>query len=112
MHRSYPKSKPLRSEPYRRLVASLPCINCGVSGCSQAAHPNAGKGKGIKADDRLCFPLCCTRPGNTGCHYLHDQHRLLPKGERASREAQWARMTAESIYYAGLWPAGLERTLG
>ena len=42
------KSAPVRSEAYRRAVASLPCINCGVPGHSQCAHSNSGKGAGIK----------------------------------------------------------------
>ena len=42
------KAAPVRSEAYRRAVASLPCINCGVPGHSQCAHSNSGKGAGIK----------------------------------------------------------------
>lgn len=42
------KDAPVRSEAYRRAVASLPCINCGVPGHSQCAHSNSGKGAGIK----------------------------------------------------------------
>ncbi|WP_258304996.1 hypothetical protein, partial [Escherichia coli] len=38
------KEAPVRSEPYRRAVASLPCVICGVHGYSQAAHANTGKG--------------------------------------------------------------------
>ena len=42
-----PKDAPVRSEAYRRAVASLPCIACGIQGYSQAAHlqPEA---KGMK----------------------------------------------------------------
>ena len=40
---SFPKSKPVRSAAYRRIVASLPCCICGVPGQSQAAH---GSGAG------------------------------------------------------------------
>ena len=44
------KAAPVRSEAYRRLVASLPCIACGIQGYSQAAHlpPEA---KGMKQVD-------------------------------------------------------------
>ena len=38
------KAHPVRNEAYRRAVASLPCVICGVSGYSQAAHGNSGKG--------------------------------------------------------------------
>ena len=44
----------IRSEYYRRYVAALPCIHCGLEGYSQAAHANNsifGKGMGQKAHD-------------------------------------------------------------
>lgn len=47
------KAMPVRSEAYRRAVASLPCVNCGVHGYSQAA--NTGKGKGTKTHDFMTF---------------------------------------------------------
>ena len=43
-----PKAAPVRSEAYRRIVAAMPCIHCGIAGYSQHAHANAGKGKGMK----------------------------------------------------------------
>ena len=43
-----PKAAPVRSEAYRRAVATLPCAICGVHGYSQAAHGSEGKGMGIK----------------------------------------------------------------
>ena len=40
-----PKDAPVRNEAYRRAVASLPCIACGIQGYSQAAHlPPEAKG--------------------------------------------------------------------
>lgn len=75
---SFPKApKPLRSEPYRRLVASLPCIACGVVGRSNHAHSNTGKAKAMKNDDRDAFPLCVDQPGKVGCHTMHDQRRMF-----------------------------------
>ncbi|PIG09522.1 hypothetical protein [Comamonas sp. 26] len=62
------KEKVVESEPYRRLVAELPCLWCGVEGYSQHAHLNLGKGFGMETDDRTGFPLCCSRPGIEGCH--------------------------------------------
>lgn len=38
---SFPKSAPVRNATYRRAVASLPCVICGVPGYSQAAHGSA-----------------------------------------------------------------------
>ena len=43
------KAAPVRNEAYRRAVASLRCIHCGVLGYSQAAHlPPEAKGMGMK----------------------------------------------------------------
>lgn len=72
-HDPVPKDEPVRSEGYRRWIASLPCFGCGIEGFSQCAHPNQGRGLGQKATDADCFPLCCTRPGHMGCHVMHDQ---------------------------------------
>ena len=39
------KDNPVRSQQYLRIVASLPCIACGIHGYSQAAHlPPEAKG--------------------------------------------------------------------
>ena len=89
-----PKAAPVRSEPYRRLVASLPCANCGIEGYSQAAHPPP-TGKGIKESDLECFPLCCARPGINGCHADFDQYRLAPKA--GMRDLAW-RWTGDTQY--------------
>ncbi len=61
-----PKDPPLRSEPYRRYVASLPCAHCGRAGPSQCAHADEGKGLSLKASDRTCFPLCADGPSRRG----------------------------------------------
>lgn len=95
-----PKTKPTRDEAYRRFVASLPCAHCRIEGYSQAAHPNTGKAKGMKADDRLCFPLCCDRPGVKGCHAMFDQHQLFPREQRADVEREWALLTQEKLKQA------------
>ena len=108
MHRPMPKAPaPLRHEGYRRLVAALPCIHCGLWNCSQAAHPNYGKAKGRKTDDRLCFPLCCVRPLVSGCHVRHDNYNLLPLERLQRTEVEWAIKTQATICAAGLWPKGL-----
>lgn len=105
--RARPKVEPVRSEAYRRAVASLSCIRCGIAGHSQAAHPNTGKGAGTKADDRLCFPLCADRPGVRGCHSLFDQGALYTRDQRRALEPEWARATIGAVISRGLWPAGL-----
>ena len=97
-------------EPYRRVVADLPCIWCGIMGYSQCAHLNRGKGMGLKTDDRTGFPLCCSRPGIEGCHVAYDNYRLLESGGReAHREygIEAGRFTREQILKAGLWPKKL-----
>lgn len=103
------KVVPVVSERYRRLVALLPCKICGIEGYSQAAHPNTGKGTGTKTDDRLCFPLCCDRPGVRGCHPRFDQGALFTKADRRAVEPEWGADTRRKIIDLGLWPAGLAR---
>ena len=104
-----PKAAPVRSEAYRRAVASLPCIACGIYGYSQHAHGNEGKGMGLKTDDRTGVPLCCARPGEEGCHTKFDQYRLLPGGREAHREAMrtWGAQTRAMVHSLGLWPKAL-----
>ena len=103
------KDAPARSEAYRRIVAAMPCIHCGIAGYSQHAHANAGKGKGIKTDDRMGFPLCAARPGVEGCHAAFDQYQLLPGGrdEHAEAGERWAERTRAAVLEAGVWPERL-----
>ena len=101
------KENPLRSEAYRRAVAGLPCICCGIAGYSQAAHANHGKGAGLKTDDRTCFPLCCDRPGAKGCHPKFDRYELYPKHAAALVAEAWGADTRRRIEMMGLWPKDL-----
>lgn len=106
------KDAPVRSEPYRRAVASLPCAICGVPGYSQAAHANQGKGMGIKASDLDSFPLCTVHPGADGrlvqgCHENFDQGALFTKAVRRELEPVWAADTQRRILAMGLWPKAL-----
>ena len=107
-----PKTAPVRSEAYRRAVASLPCAICGVPGYSQCAHSNSGKGAGIKASDLDSFPLCTVHPGADGslvqgCHERFDQGALFLKSVRRELEPVWAADTRRKIQAMGLWPKGL-----
>ena len=103
------KDAPVRSEAYRRLVAAMPCKACGVQGYSQAAHPNSGKGLGIKTSDLDCFALCCDRPGVLGCHCLFDNYQMGGKRAQALMEQAWAADTRAQINALGLWPATLSQ---
>lgn len=102
-----PKDEPVRSEPYRRLVAALPCMLCGIEGFTQHAHGNRSKGMGLKTCDLFAFPLCAPRPGAAGCHAQLDQGTLFPKAARREIEQEWARRTVQFVIAAGQWPAGL-----
>lgn len=101
------KDAPVRSEAYRRAVASLPCAICGVPGYSQAAHANQGKGMGMKACDLTCFPACGPRPGFQGCHAALDQGVLFLKAVRRELEPVWAADTRRKVQALGLWPKNL-----
>ena len=102
-----PKDDTVTSEPYRRLVAALPCKVCGIAGISQAAHPNTNKGADLKTDDRECFPLCCDQPGRVGCHPKFDQGALFTKTVRRELEPAWGADTRKTIKARGLWPKGV-----
>ncbi len=102
-----PKAAPVRSEAYRRVVATLPCAICGLYGYSQAAHANTGKGMGLKACDLTCFPACGPRPGEQGCHAALDQGALFLKAVRRELEPAWAADTQRLVHTMGLWPAGI-----
>ena len=102
-----PKTAPVRSEAYRRVVAGLPCVICGVPGFSQAAHANTGKGMGMKACDLTLFPACADRPGVRGCHSQIDQGTLFSKAVRRELEPAWAVDTQRKIKAMGQWPANL-----
>ncbi|MFN5350005.1 MAG: hypothetical protein ACK5A0_10770 [Polaromonas sp.] len=103
-----PKTEAVRSEAYRRLVAAMPCKACHIEGYSQAAHlpPDA---KGAKQDDRLIFPLCCTRPGITGCHVDYDRYRMHPHELAIAIGLAWAMATMQEIIAAGDWPKNLPK---
>lgn len=103
------KSKPIRSEAYRRAVASLPCVICGYPAPSQAAHGSDGKGMGLKACDLTIFPACADRPGVRGCHSKLDQGALFSKAVRRTLEPVWAADTRRRITSMGLWPANLQK---
>ena len=100
------KEHAVRSEPYRRMVAELPCMRCGLEGSSQAAHPPPS-GKGIKEDDRDCIPLCCTRLLVPGCHVDLDQFRLMPKQQAIRWVLSMAYFVRRTIVANGDWPKNL-----
>ena len=99
------KDAPVVSEHYRRLVAALPCIHCGIYGHSQAAHADQGKGACIKSDDRTCFPLCCTRPGQQGCHDLIGATGAYTRDERRKLESEYGMRTRNMLAELNVWPA-------
>lgn len=84
-----------RSEDYRRLVAGLPCVLCGLEGYAQAAHPNSNKAKGVKADDLLCFPLCSA--GGNDCHSRFDRYEICHASAMPQREALWCAWTQAAL---------------
>lgn len=101
-----PKEAVVRSEPYRRLVASMPCRHCHKPGPSQAAHiPTSGKG--IKTDDRQTFALCADGPRYKGCHPQFDQYQLGDHAWTVAQGEEWARETRLEITVAGEWPKKL-----
>ena len=106
---SCPKENVMHHEGYRRLVSLMACKLCGIVGYTQVAHSNYGKGMAIKADDRMCFPLCGDRPGVLGCHTKLDRGLLFTQAVRREVEQAWAADTRRAIEAAGNWPADLPK---
>lgn len=90
-----PKENRMEDAEYRQLVATLRCICCGAVGHSQAAHPNTGKGMGLKTDDRECFPLCTV--GANDCHGGFDQRAMYSKEKRRELEPLWGNQTRATL---------------
>ena len=65
-----PKRKLVRDPKYRKWLKTQPCIVCGKSGETEAAHIRIGAhaGKGEKPGDDSCVPLC------SACH--REQHNI------------------------------------
>lgn len=84
-----PKASPVRSESYRRWIASHDCIDCGIGGWSQCAHENAGKARGAKVCDLRTFPLCAPRFGLMGCHFQFDNYIERTRDECRALGAVW-----------------------
>lgn len=99
-----PKVAPLRSEPYRRWVASLACIHCGREGLSQAAHSDTGKGIGIKSCDSTVVPLCADGPARHGCHSIFGASGRLSRAQRRRLESTYVRAVQERAEEEGKWP--------
>lgn len=99
-----PKQAPKRSEPYRRWVASLPCIHCKREGQSQAAHSDTAKGLSIKADDVTCIPLCADGFARPGCHTLFGSSGMFTQAQRRLLELHYAEKVQAMAKAAGKWP--------
>jgi len=92
----FPKSRPVRSEPYRRWVSTLACMGCGIEGHTQVAHSNQakhGKGMSQKASDLATFPLCAAHWGRPGCHFEHDNAIGMTKETRDELEDKYIAQT-------------------
>lgn len=98
----FPKATRVRSESYRRWVATLPCAMCKVEGFSQAAHQNFGKGMAMKVCDLLTFPACGPHWGMPGCHWQIDNTFQMTKEDRRELETRYVEATQAAAREAGL----------
>ncbi len=97
MMASFFKENYHHSEPWRRAVASLPCVLCGRHGETQCAHRNEGKAMGKKLmDDVWTAALCVT------CHSDIDQGREMSREERRERMDKAILLTVRELARAGL----------
>lgn len=104
---SLPKRVYLRSEPYRRWVASLDCAHCGRGGPSQAAHSDAGsdgKGMGLKACDSAIFAACADRPAAIGCHSMLGATGMFTRWQQQRLADGYIEQTQRRAIAEGKWP--------
>lgn len=92
-HISYAKVPRYESQPWRRAVASLPCVFCG--GASQAAHRNEGKGMGVKTDDCWTAALC------PPCHGEIDQGKNMTRQTRRAEMDRAVVLTLRELVRRG-----------
>lgn len=91
-----PKPTTFRSEKLRRAVASLPCMDCGLEGSTQAAHSNQGKGMAKKASDARVMALCIKH------HSALDQGGTMNKLDRRAYESEMILRTYIRLMEDGL----------
>lgn len=101
------KEKPLVCEEYRAIVRQMPCAHCRINGYTQFCHSDAGKGMGLKTDDRRGWPGCGPHDNKPGCHHLIGSTGTFTKQQRRDLEDEYARRTRAEIVRRGLWPKGL-----
>jgi hypothetical protein len=97
----FPKARIVRSEGYRRFVASKPCFGCGIAGFSQCAHANFGKGLSMKTSDLDTFPLCGPHGLHMGCHAMHDMCIDMTREERRALEREYVERMQQIARAAG-----------
>lgn len=97
----FPKAIRVRSEAYRRFVASHACFSCGCEGYSQCAHSNHGKGLSMKTSDLETFPLCGPHGMHQGCHVLHDLCHDMTRDDRRELERQYVERMQQLAREAG-----------
>ena len=90
---SHLHSSPERDPDYRAWIRSLPCCACGSTKDVEAAHTGTDGGKGQKASDYSCVPLCasCHRTGPHAYHGLNSSARDFEQRHRLN----FARIAAE-----------------
>jgi hypothetical protein len=54
-----------------------------------------------KSSDLATFPLCCTRPGELGCHARHDQYIGISREEAAEKEIEYILSTLMTLASMG-----------
>lgn len=93
----------VRSEGYRRFIASLPCTICKTPHNIQAAHVRyiAACGTSLKPSDEHCLPLCVPH---------HSEQHYWPTGEESWWEVRGMdpKAVTETLWdvWGRNWPQG------
>ena len=82
------RNGPPRDEAYKAWIRSLPCVSCGCSAPTEAAHTGSDGGMSMKASDYSCVPLCalCHRTGSHAYHSADGKRKMEARLERTFEE--------------------------
>lgn len=94
-----PKSKPWRSEKYRKWIADKPCSVCGRTPSDPHHYEFDGQGvMGGKVSDEQCIPLCHVHHRefhDKGKKSFHAKYPYWhPEGFMARYRQEWAQKNA------------------
>lgn len=91
-------------DAYRRAVAQLPCVCCGLFGYTECADTAQSSASGADIDT---IPLCTNSAGHRGCKQMLRAGVLMSEVTGCELVPDWIADTQRRVHALGLWPAGV-----